>query len=248
MFELGERTCLKRQSQSCHFRHAATEAPDVTDAVIRSSLPNLRSEIAGTTNLGSGHVILNNLGDVQVTDLNGTEISSKEEIARLDVSVNNMMPIQVDQAFENLDKISPDVILRKPLPAFPPTIQKTTQIPTAHVLNNHPQASLTGVQKSLMVIDNEFRVKRAKYPYFIQCILNVQFVHFVDVNELDRDLMAVGLPAGKVDFAIGALADLLLQVVVLFAGNAGVGLHCIVHLLIDSRDMIPFGSGFEIYG
>jgi len=155
-----------RHDATRHARHGAVRHA-ARLLVVRRVFAQLRREV-----VGSAHHCRRKLGrgaqqprHAQVADLDAA--LAEEEVARLEVAVQDLRAVQVVQAQQRLCKVPPDVVLGQQHALLP--LDELTQV--AAVAELHHDVQLTLLAKAVVVAHDARVVQPREEPHLVQRVL-----------------------------------------------------------------------------
>jgi len=95
-----------------------SQRPDVAFGVVGKFRPNLGTGVIGSAGLGGCHSAPADFADVQIGQPYLSVVFGEEDVGTLDVSVEDVAPVQGCQGAKHLDSHTPDLGLRDKLSAL----------------------------------------------------------------------------------------------------------------------------------
>mmetsp|Transcript_43424 Transcript_43424/g.101403 ORF Transcript_43424/g.101403 Transcript_43424/m.101403 type:complete len:249 (+) Transcript_43424:833-1579(+) len=210
---------VKGHFPCAHLVEDASHTPDVRAPSVVLALANLRRKIIWRSNLRlcAGRCALQHLGNAKIAHLDVATFGQKE-IARLEISVEDMKVVDVLQRKDGLREPPHDLILREDLRRLPCVLYSPREITSLTIIHHDTQPSV--LVEALPVPHDVGMLQRGQHLALLQGIILLLFRSSADVDHLHYGLgvaLLVRVMLAKDCGPEGALSDLLDESIVVLA-------------------------------
>lgn len=140
--------------ESRHFVEDAAHGPDIALAVVGQIRPYFRTGVVWSASLGAGKPTFADFTDIEVSQFQLFIIFGQKNVGTLDVSVEDVHPMESLQPVEHLDRHPPDLALGDVLLSLLVALDEPAEIPSRGELGDEQKRPRGLIVYGVLVADD----------------------------------------------------------------------------------------------